>query len=263
MNEFDRVSLSGMGDLDGFLKKAVKKVKKVVSKANTVRKKIAKKTNPKLYKASTKVGRKVMSSKLGQVAVLAAGSVLLGPAVVALAGAIGAPAAGVLTKAATALSKKALSDGVKKAAGANVKREANKQVKTLQAQMTAIDQINAQVKADPEFARVISNLKKAGKTDAQIIKEWSSSKLSTQLAAISAKNAVAPAITADLIKQGLKPDVAAQQAEVIAQGVANDAVKQARIDYVAPTVTAVATAEASAKAGSSPLIPILLLTTLL
>lgn len=231
MNPFDATpdSLSGYEGL-GFLKKAKKAVKKVVKKVDKNLPGAARITK-ELERSKKKVVNEVKRSPVAQAAVLAAGAMVLGPAVGAIAGKFGMAAGGAKVTAAgvaKAAAGAATKTQVAKSTAKLAQRPVIKQQKAMAAQNKAlqeIEQINAMIATNPEFARVVANMQAQGKSNAEIMAAWAQSNTYQQIAIPEVAQTIYPTIFSDLQNQGMSSQAAHLVAHDAALEVAEEAVQ--------------------------------------
>lgn len=225
---YDSVALDG---LFSKIKKGVKNVARKIDKsARFVKSKIVPKQIDNIRK---KIKKEVLSSPIGVAAVMVAGSVLVGPAVAAIAGKLGVASAAAI-KGATVVAKKAVSNAVQKGYQKTATQKAKNKLKNQTDQIAAV---NAKIASDPDFQKVVVGLKKAGKSDAEIVKTWASSNTAKTLAQAQTAKILMPQVAAQLRSDPkiAQKDVPALASELSKQ-MAAEAVNAAQVKAVAPVV---------------------------
>lgn len=226
-------------DIKSHAKATEKSVKAIASSAESVARNISKAVLPKkVYEAVHKVANKLKASPVFQVAVLVAGSIFMGPAVAALLGQFGVIGSPALVKGMAAVGNKAISETLKRDQQKTIIKKSNAEYEKMVKESAAIESLSAQIAKDPEFVNIIKAMKAAGKTDDEIIKEWSKSKTANEFAVTQLSKMMLPEIKAQLVAEKVPAKEINSIAESMAKEQAAIAIENARKNIVDPTLAA-------------------------
>jgi hypothetical protein len=213
--------LGGIGSkLKKAVKKTVKTVKSVAKKVDQTARAIEKKIVPPKLLA---VQKKVRNNKIVQGAAIAVASVYAGPVVAAAlkGGAVKAISGkAILSAAAKGAAKVAVKEGVVKAVNKKVSSKQKAALAAASAQAAA--QVN-ELRRSPEFEKIYTSLKAAGKTDNEVLDTWVNSDTFKAVASKNAAATILPGIEQQYTSAGAPPSVAHQMAAQDAQAIATQA----------------------------------------